>query len=438
MSSTPSEETGNLRSPAGGPPAQQVGDRPDPALVWSPEYLTYKLSANHPMNPVRLDLTMALSAELGLLDGVETITPAPATDAELLRVHTREYIDAVKLAPRGGPVERLLAGNHGLGTEDTPIFEHMHEAAAIMTGGTVAAARAIATGRARRAVNIGGGLHHAMPDHGSGFCVYNDAAVAIEWLLDHGFDRIAYIDVDVHHGDGVQRAFIGDPRVMTVSIHQHPATLWPSTGWPAEVGMGDAEGTAVNIAVLPGTGDALWLRAFHAVVPSVVRAFKPQIIVSQCGVDSHREDPLADLSLTVDGQRAAFLAMRALADECADGRWLAVGGGGYGLVRVVPRSWTHLIAAVLGREIDPATAVPESWRRRAATLAPGVEPPVAMGDGGDAKFSRWEGGPPRAPVVTVPGVDRSERDLARLDSAIADTRRNVFPLLGLDPDDPRD
>ena len=160
---------------------------------------------------------------------------------------------------------------HGLGTDDNPIFEGMHEASCLVCGGSLLAAREIAEGRADRAVNIAGGLHHAMRDRASGFCVYNDCAVAISWLLDHGFDRIAYVDVDVHHGDGVQAAFYHDPRVLTISLHQHPLTLWPGTGWPAEYGEGAAAGSAVNVALPPGTADAGWLRAFHAVVPVAAR-----------------------------------------------------------------------------------------------------------------------------------------------------------------------
>ncbi|ATQ27605.1 acetoin utilization protein AcuC [Rhodococcus ruber Chol-4] len=419
-------------SAATGDPTHPSGDR---VVVWSPDYLDYRWGPSHPMNPTRLDLTMALSRGLGLLEGVETLRPPAATDADLLRIHTPAYVEAVKHA--GNLPPGSTAGPeapHGLGTEDNPIFPRMHEASAVLAGGTLAAAREIAAGRTRRAVSIGGGMHHAMADWAAGFCVYNDAAIAISWLLDNGFDRIAYLDVDAHHGDGVQHAFLGDPRVLTVSVHQHPATLWPNTGWSSEIGTGAAEGTAVNLPVLPGTVDALWLRAFHAVVPAAVAAFRPQIIISQCGADSHREDPLADLSLTVDGQRAAYLAMRELADRHCEGRWLAVGGGGYGLVRVVPRSWTHLIAAVLDREIDPATPIPGEWRERVAAMAPGVDLPTVMGEGGDVAYLPWDG-PGGTPETGVASFDRA---LSRVDSAIVATRRACFPLLGLDPEDPRD
>ncbi len=384
------------------------------------------------MRPARLRFTMALAESLGLFDGVEALAPAAATEGDLLRVHTHDYIEAVKHArqPDGQP----LAPPHGLGSPDNPVFPHMHEAASVIVGGTLAAAREIAAGRTRRAVSIGGGMHHAMPDSAAGFCVYNDVAVAISWLLDNGFDRIAYVDVDVHHGDGVQRAFYDDPRVLTVSIHQHPATLWPNTGWAEETGAGKAEGTAVNLAIMPGTRDALWLRGFHAVVPGALAAFRPQIVVSQCGVDTHREDPLADLELSVDGQRAAFLAMRELADRYAEGRWLAIGGGGYGLIRVVPRAWTHLLAAALDRDIDPATPVPAEWAAAAAAYAPNIAPPATMGDGADIGFERWDG--PGGGRET--GDERVDRARRALDTSVLATRRATFGLLGLDPEDPRD
>ncbi|NMN94087.1 acetoin utilization protein AcuC [Antrihabitans stalactiti] len=397
-------------------------------VIWCPQYLGYKWSPTHPMNPIRLDLTMRLATNLGLLEGVETIEPAAAGEPDLLRIHTASYIEAVKHAGDNPAQPQGLGAPYGLGSDDNPIFPKMHEAGSIVAGGTLTAAREIAAGRTKRAVSIGGGMHHAMANMASGFCIYNDIAVAISWLLDNGFDRIAYIDVDVHHGDGVQAAFAADPRVLTISLHQHPASLWPGTGFPTEVGVGAAEGTAINVALLPGTEDSAWLRAFHAVVPGAIAAFRPQIVVSQCGVDTHREDPLADLRLTVDGQRAAFRAMRDLADEHAEGRWLAVGGGGYGLIRVVPRSWTHLLAAALDRDIDPDTPVPQSWRDHVGSIAPRADLPTTMGEGADVSFRPWDG----------PGGVQENLATRHVDSSIAATRRAVFPLLGLDPDDPRD
>jgi len=211
--------------------------------------------------------------------------------------------------------------------------------------------------------------------------------------------------------------------VLTVSIHETPLALFPFTGYPTECGQGPADGTAVNTALPSGTSDASWLRAFHAVVPGVVRAFGPEVLVTQHGTDSHREDPLADLNLTVDGHRTSYAALRELAETVTGGRWLALGGGGYAPVRVAPRSWTHLLAIVAGRDIDPATPLPEGWLALAAAARPGIPLPGDMSDGAPhpVTFQPWDGS------VELP-VDR----------AIRDTRNRVYPLHGLDPYDPRD
>ncbi|GAB17935.1 putative acetoin utilization protein [Gordonia effusa NBRC 100432] len=413
----------------------------DAAVIWSEGYLSYKWAYTHPMNPVRLALTVSLARSLGVFDGVDPIPPIDIDDEALKVVHTADYIDAVRAVGAGtaalsGPLlERLF----GLGDADNPIFDGMHEASRLLVGGTLAAARAIASGSVRRAVNIGGGMHHAMPSRAAGFCVYNDCAVAIKWLLDNGFDRIAYVDIDAHHGDGVQLEFINDPRVMTVSLHQHPATLWPGTGWSSEVGEGAAAGTAVNLPLMPGISDRLWLRSFHSVVPSLLAEFKPQILISQCGADSHRADPLTDLSLTVDGQRAAIYAMRDLADRYCDGRWLTVGGGGYGVINVVPRIWTHLIAATLGRSVDPATVIGDEWLAGARTIADDVHsdysrpPEATMSDGGDVNYVPWDGDTGQVPPEGI-----TEKAQLQTDRSILATRRAVLPLHGLDPEDPRD
>ena len=348
-------------------------------VVWDPRMLGYHHpGGRHPMDPVRWELTWLLSGTLGVVDGFEVFAPGPADAQTLGLVHSAGYIDAVRRASRPG---FPFSVGHGLGTPDNPIFPGMHDSAALIAGGSVAAARAIARGEVDRAVNFFGGLHHAMADHASGFCVYNDAALAIAALLQAGVRRVGYVDVDVHHGDGVQAAFYDDPRVLTVSIHQSPLSLFPGTGYPTECGQGGAEGTSVNIAVPAGTSDASWLRAFHAVVPGVVRAFGPEVLVTQHGADSHREDPLAELNLTVDGHRTSYVALRELAEAVTGGRWLALGGGGYSLVRVVPRSWTHLLAIVSGRDIDPATPRPRSGWRGPARPVPGIAVPVDMSEG---------------------------------------------------------
>lgn len=387
-------------------------------VVWDEALLRYDMG-EHPLDPVRVELTMALARELGVLDrpGVRMVAPTPADDAALTRVHQPEYLAAVRAAS-GDP----FFSGYGLGTTDNPVFPDMHAASALVAGASLTAAAAVWHGEARRAVNVAGGLHHAMPARASGFCVYNDPAVAIAGLLHWGAQRVAYVDVDVHHGDGVQQIFYDDPRVLTVSLHESPLTLFPGTGFPEETGGAGAEGSAVNVALPPGTGDAGWLRAFHAVVPSVLRAFRPQILVTQCGADGHRLDPLADLRLSVDGQRATYLALRALADELCEGRWVATGGGGYALVEAVPRAWTHLLAVATGEPIDPATLTPLAWRELARARQPAREVPLRMTDGVDPSWQPWQ----------------SDGEESPLDRAIMAVRKAVFPLHGLDPHDPRD
>lgn len=390
-------------------------------VVFDPTLTAYDFGVSHPMSPLRVDLTVRLARELGVLapeegvgPGLPTV-PAPMADDDLVAtVHDREYIDAVK---RAGKDPYVVIEERGLGTPDNPTFEGMHEASAHVVGATVEAARRVWTGDVLHAANISGGLHHAMPERASGFCVYNDVAVGIRWLLDQGAEKIAYVDVDVHHGDGVEAIFYDDPRVLTISLHETGQMLFPGTGFPSDTGGPGAEGSAVNVALPPGTSDAGWLRAFHAVVPPLVREFAPDVLVTQHGCDSHIEDPLAHMMLTVDGQRAAYLALHDLAHEVCDGRWLVTGGGGYAVVDVVPRAWTHLLAIVGGAPLDPRTETPEGWRAHVQQLL-GRTGPFRMTDGRSPAYRDW-----------AEGYDPS----VWLDRAINATREAVFPLNGLDP-----
>ncbi len=398
-------------------------------VAWDERLTDYHFGPGHPLAPVRVELTMRLAHEFGLWSqpGVTVVTPAPASDADLELVHDAPYVRAVEAVSRwtehpdaGGALygkQLRVAQMFGLGTADNPVFPGMHEASALVAGATLAAARAVWSGSAAHGASIAGGMHHAMAAHASGFGVYNDVAIAIAWLLGHGAQRVAYVDIDAHHGDGVQAAFYADPRVLTISLHQHPETLFPFTGLPAESGGPGAEGSAVNVALPVGTGDASWLRAFHAIVPPLLRLFRPQILVSQHGADTHRLDPLAHLELSIDAQRAAHAAIHALAHEAAGGRWLLTGGGGYDLADVVPRTWTHLLAEAAGQPIDPATPTPAPWREYVAQRT-GLPAPGHMTDGAPAQFVPFESGyDPADPV----------------DQAIMATRNAVFPLNGLMP-----
>lgn len=383
--------------------------------IWDERYLAYDFG-EHPLNPVRLDLTIRMARELGVLERLTVTAPVAADEAQLLGIHDAAYLEAVREAG-----ENPSFTGFGLGTTDDPVFAGMYEASALVAGGSAQAARSLWSGEVEHAVNIAGGLHHAMRDHASGFCIFNDVVLGITELLAAGAERVAYVDIDVHHGDGVQAAFYDDPRVLTISLHQDPRTLFPGTGMPTEIGAGAAEGTAVNVALPPGTTDGGWLRAFDAVVPGAVRAFRPDVLVSQCGCDTHHEDPLANLQLTIDGQRAAIARMHRLAHDVTGGKWLAFGGGGYGLVRCVPRTWTHLLAEATGTQVDPDTAVPAGWTSHLRGRGYSGELPERMGEKPLAEVVPW-----------IPGGD------GWLDGAIGATRRAVFPLLGLDPDDPRD
>ncbi len=396
-------------------------------VAWDRQLTGYDFGPTHPMAPIRIELTIELARAFGLFhhDEVTLAAPAAASDAELELVHDPAYVAMVRLAghqaSKGGrgleglPARALLM--YGLGTDDDPVFPGMHEAAALVAGATLAAARAVWTSAAQHGASIAGGLHHAMAGYASGFCVYNDPAIAIAWLLSQGAERVAYVDVDVHHGDGVQAAFWNDPRVLTISLHEDPATLFPGTGWPSETGGPDAEGSAVNVALPAGTGDAGWLRAFHAVVPPLLREFAPQILVSQHGCDTHWTDPLANLELSVDAQRRAHAALHALAHEVAGGRWLLTGGGGYQHVQVVPRSWTHLLSEAAESPIDPAAPTPALWREYVAEVTSQTAPEL-MTDGATADYAAFEGGHDPADPV---------------DRSIIATRKAVFPQHGLLP-----
>ncbi|WP_232679647.1 acetoin utilization protein AcuC [Nocardioides sp. R-C-SC26] len=388
-------------------------------VVFDPTLTEYDFGPDHPMAPIRVDLTLELARQLEIVSdgggaGLRTVPAPVATLDQLATVHDPRLIEAVqRMGERPGPGEEL----HGLGTDDNPVFRGMHHAAAHVVGASLEAFRQVWSGESLHSANVAGGLHHAMRDRAAGFCIYNDLAVGIQWLLDQGAQRVAYVDVDVHHGDGVERLFWDDPRVLTISLHESGQFLFPGTGDTGDVGGPEALGSAVNVPLPPGTGDAAWLRAFHAVVPPLVRAFEPEVLVTQHGCDSHAEDPLAHLMLSVDGQREAYLAQHDLAHEAAGGRWVATGGGGYALVHVAPRAWTHLLAAVAGRPLAPDTPTPAAWREFVRERA-GRAAPTTMTDGRTPSYRPWE-----------EGYDPA----AWVDRVVHATRMEVFPYHGLDP-----
>jgi acetoin utilization protein AcuC len=390
------------------------------ALLRDERAEAYDFGRDHPLAPVRVELTHALLATSGLTAAPNVVQPVPAPfDVDELRqVHTVGYVDAVRslsdalLHERGRP-DMTGAAAFGLGEGDTPAFGGMHEASLAVVGASVEAARQVLEGRALHAFNPGGGLHHAMPGRAAGFCIYNDPALAIDWLLRNGAERVAYVDVDVHHGDGVEQAFVDDPRVLTVSLHESGRFLFPGTGEPGDIGGEGAQGSVVNVPLAPQTAGALWLDVFDTVVEPVVRAFAPDVLVTQLGCDTHITDPLAHLALTLDDLAAIYTRLHDLAHETAEGRWVATGGGGYQLVSVVPLAWTLAFAEMAGVSAPVETPMP--WRELVVARL-GISPPRSFDD---------------APPQLAPGSLELTRAFA--EESVDTVRRLVFPRHGLRP-----
>jgi acetoin utilization protein AcuC len=315
------------------------------ALVHSGQYARFDYGPEHPLRMERLDLTWRLMQAYGLtaLPGVTVTAPDPAEESELLRFHTEEYLTVLKAANTGRAPMAVVC-RYGLGPGDNPVFPGLWDVARLAAGGSVLAARLVGSGQMERAFHFAGGLHHAMPDRASGFCYVNDAVLAILHLRARGL-RVAYIDIDAHHGDGVQQAFYADRNVLTISIHERGDRLFPGTGFVEEAGEGEARGYSVNLPLDVLTDSSAYLPAFEAVVPPLVRAFSPDVVVAQLGIDSHRTDPLTHLALDVQG----FARVVARITELAP-RLVALGGGGYDVGNVA-RAWTAAWAVINGVEL---------------------------------------------------------------------------------------
>lgn len=298
----------------------------------------------HPLKPERLQRTYELLTAYDAFEGADSrlVPPRPATDAELTLFHTPAYVAAVRSLSRGE--REVNPARYNFGPGDNPIFAGMYEGEALKVGASLVAAGLVAQGQADVAFSFSGGLHHAGPDHASGFCVFNDAAVVIHWLLRQGL-RVAYVDIDAHHGDGVQDAFYTTDRVLTISLHESGRYLFPGTGFVEEIGEGEGRGFAINLPLAPYTDDEVYTWAFEQIVPPLIERFQPDIVVSQLGIDTHYRDPLTHLSLTTAGYVAVVGRIKELAP-----RWVALGGGGYD-VTVVPRAWTLAYGVMSERDV---------------------------------------------------------------------------------------
>jgi acetoin utilization protein AcuC len=313
--------------------------------------MAYRLSEEHPLQPIRVKLAVELIRELGLVEFAELVPPRTATDQELALCHSPRYVELV--AALSDPARRSGVSwedraEAGFASADNPVADGMHEACATIVGGSLMAAEAVHTGAALHSFNPAGGLHHAMRDRASGFCVYNDIAIAVAWLRNQGH-RVACVDVDVHHGDGTQALFYSDPEVLTISLHESGRYLFPGTGFPDEIGAGAARGTSANLPLQPYTWDEPLLAAFEAVVPPLLREFRPTILVTQDGCDTHFLDPLAHIQGSTAIWPHIGRRFHELAHELCEGRWVATGGGGYAIREVVPRAWSLLFAEMVER-----------------------------------------------------------------------------------------
>ena len=361
------------------------------AFVYDPALSEYELSDSHPFKPVRLELTRSLLEHAHLLSPDHFVKPKPVTEAKLLRVHHRDFVEAVKAVSRGEEVAD--AYSYGLGTGDNPIFPHMHEAILRVCSATVTAVDLVASGKAKRALNLSGGLHHAHAGQASGFCLYNDLALGIDHAVQKYGLRVAYLDIDAHHGDGVQGLFYEHPEVMTISLHESGRYLFPGSGYTYEVGKGAGRGRSVNMPLEPYTEDASYLASFEAVVPAALRAFQPEIIVLQAGADMHAFDPLADLKLSVAGMAQSYRRVVELADELCGGRIVATGGGGYDPYRTVPRAWALLWATLTGQTLPEK--LPAAWLEQWTPQSP-VQLPTTLQDDPAA----WQPTPRRADITS--------------------------------------
>ncbi len=327
----------------------------------------YDLGTDHPLAPVNRELAIDLIRAYGLLDrpDVTVLAPEPGDEELIGRVHTAAYMAAVRrYSAQPALAAAFEAGMWGLAHGgDTPAFAGMHEAAVAVCGSSVTAAREVWEGRADRVLSVAGGLHHAFANKANGFCIYNDPAVAIQWLLENGAERVAYVDVDVHHGDGTQFIFYDDPRVLTCSVHESGRYLFPGTGAIAERGVGAGDGYSVNIPLPAFSGDGPYMRAIEDVIVPAVIDFSPDVIVTQDGVDPHHEDPLAHLQVRMATFPGLWRVLHRLADDAAGGRWIALGGGGYN-VDVLPRAWALLFAEMTG--VPLPDEVPPGWLALAA------------------------------------------------------------------------
>lgn len=328
-------------------------------FVFSNDFTSYRFRDDHPFNQMRVVLTKDLLEASGALDKSDFIEPRLATLDELALAHSRTYIQAVQRAGKGDLSEEEGL-EFGIGTEDTPMFKGMHEASSLLVGSTLTAIDAVMENHVNHALNLGGGLHHGFERKASGFCIYNDGAVGIKYLRKKYDCKVLYVDTDAHHGDGVQWAFYDDPNVCTFSIHETGRYLFPGTGNVNERGLKEGYGYSFNLPIDAFTEDESFLEVYESAFKEIVDYFRPDVIITQNGADAHFLDPLTHLSSTIKIYEQIPKLAHELAHQYCDGKWIALGGGGYDIWRVVPRAWAQIWRVMTNDNLFQGV-LPEQW-----------------------------------------------------------------------------
>ena len=331
-------------------------------LVYTEDYQKYNFSDTHPLRPLRLLLTYSLMEKIGLFENnkLEILNPRNCSEEELELVHDPDYINAVKKLSENPNDSSVKPNIYGLGPGDNPIFKGMFEASSMVCGASVIAAEKVwLDEKCNVAFNPAGGLHHAIENRASGFCIFNDIAVALKYLKKLDKDiRIAYLDIDCHHGDGVQWIFYDDPNVLTISLHESGQFLFPGTGHLEEMGEGEGMGFSINFPLLPGTNNNLYLKLFKHCIPKILETYQPDILATQLGVDTHFSDPLTQMGTSLELSKNLAQEIDNYAQKYCNNKWLAFGGGGYSMT-VVPRAWTIFLAQML--DVNLPNELPNSW-----------------------------------------------------------------------------
>ncbi|MFX1591458.1 MAG: acetoin utilization protein AcuC [Promethearchaeota archaeon] len=353
-------------------------------LIYTDEYQKYNFGKDHPLRPLRLKLTYSLMEKLKLLEHprLTIMKPRLATQQEIESVHSHQYVEIIKKLSENPKDSSVIPYTYGIGPGDNPIFKGMYEASALICGASIIAAETVWNEEDFKITfNPAGGLHHAMKERASGFCIFNDIGVAIKHLKKLKKDiRIAYLDIDCHHGDGVQWLFYDDPDVLTISYHQDGRFLFPGTGSISEIGEGDGKGFSINFPLLPGTYNKSFINLFRKTAPKLLETYAPDILITQLGVDTYFDDPLTQMGFSLSVYRDIAQTIKTAAREYCQNKWLALGGGGY-LMTVVPRAWTIFLARML--DVELKNELPDSWIEEAKKYAPYEDTPYSLWDRGE-------------------------------------------------------